>query len=170
MKWLTRISVPSLLTVLLTLSTSWLVNTQASASTNASTKVQAAASTATQTRYTYLRYEESPRRGPCKIIPNPSVPSAAFTVFGYLLTHNYSPPPYYKGNTPYGNTTHKLPDPPPGYGWFEYDVYSGSYSRSPDRIVTARNLIFEANGYPYFTPDHYESFVSMYICKPPVRA
>jgi guanyl-specific ribonuclease Sa len=101
----------------------------------------------------------------CELEANPAVPKEAFTVFFYLLSHNYSPPPGLKGNSVYNNSTHKLPNPPSGYRWFEYNVYPGS--GTAQRIVTARNGNLTVNGYPYYTPDHYNTFVPMYICKPP---
>lgn len=173
MKRLTRISMPSILTVLLMLSTSGMSYARTSAGITGSTNVHLSANIVAQADSIYSsihRKAAEPREG-CKPERNPNVPSAAFTVFEYLLEHNYSPPKGYKGNTPYGNTSHKLPDPPKGYRWFEYDVYSGSYSRSPDRIVTVRNGKIQYSGYPYFSPDHYDTFVPMYFCpggiKPP---
>jgi guanyl-specific ribonuclease Sa len=98
----------------------------------------------------------------CPIVENPNVPAAAFNVFSWLLTHNYSPPPGYQGNSVYDNSNGKLPSPPSGYRWFEYRVTKGPYTQ--ERIVTARNKKAVGNGYPYYTPDHYNTFRSMFLC------
>jgi guanyl-specific ribonuclease Sa len=124
-----------------------------------------AASALTQVRSAHSdTYRKVPNAG-CGLEANPAVPSEAFTVFFYLLSHNYSPPPGLKGNSVYNNSNHKLPNPPSGYRWFEYNVYPGS--GTAQRIVTARNGNLTVNGYPYYTPDHYNTFKPMYICKPP---
>lgn len=166
MKKLIFFRVPSLIIVLLMLSTYGIASAQASVNIKDSTNVRTATSAATQVRSIHsgiYKRISRPDLG-CEIGENPNVPQAAFTVFSYLLSHNYSPPTGYKGNTVYGNTTHKLPSPPAGYRWFEYDVQSGAYSRSAERIVTARTGLFTVNGYPYYSPDHYDTFVPMYIC------
>jgi guanyl-specific ribonuclease Sa len=123
-----------------------------------------AASTATRAHPSYSgTYKETPQAS-CELEANPRVPGEAFTVFFYLLGHNYSPPKNHKGNSVYNNSDHKLPDPPKGYRWFEYNVYPGS--GTAQRIVTARNHKLTVNGYPYYTPNHYETFLPMFICKP----
>jgi guanyl-specific ribonuclease Sa len=167
MKWLTRISMPSILTVILMLLTLGVASAQTSVGINGSSSVRIAANAVLKARSTYPGiYKKTPSPAtPCQIKRNPDVPDAAFTLFSYLLAHNYSPPKGYKGNTVYGNTTHKLPNPPSGYRWFEYDVYSGSYGRSPDRIVTARTGLGLPEEYPYYSPDHYGSFKSMFVCE-----
>jgi guanyl-specific ribonuclease Sa len=98
----------------------------------------------------------------CTLARNSNVPDEAFTVYNYLLAHNYSPPKGLSGNSVYSNSTHKLPNPPSGYRWFEYNVYAGS--GTAQRIVTARNFESTGGGYPYYTPDHYDTFEPMYYC------
>ena len=105
MKWLTRISMPSIFTVLLMLSTYGMVSARTTVGIKDSATVHIAASTAAQVRSTDSsthRRTSGPRAG-CQPEQNPNVPKAAFTVFEYLLAHNYSPPKGYKGNTPYGD-------------------------------------------------------------------
>jgi guanyl-specific ribonuclease Sa len=154
------ISVLSILTALFVLPT----YTVAFAS-GTSVSVKDAPNALTQARSAHsATYIEVPNAG-CELEANPAVPKEAFTVFFYLLSHNYSPPKGHKGNSVYNNTTHKIPDPPSGYRWFEYNVYPGS--GTAQRIVTARNGKLTVNGYPYYTPDHYNTFMPMFICKPP---
>jgi hypothetical protein len=106
-------------------------------------------------------YKGTPQAG-CTLARNPNVPSEAFTVYNYLLSHNYSPPKGLSGNRPYTDSTHKLPNPPSGYRWFEYYVYQGSGTQA--RIVTARTFNSTGGGYPYYSPDHFQTFEPMFYC------
>jgi guanyl-specific ribonuclease Sa len=93
--------------------------------------------------------------------PNPHVPMSAYALFDYLLSHNYTPPKNYGGGSVYNNSNNKLPKPPAGWRWFEYNVNPGS--GTAERIVTIRNGKGVEGGYPYYTPNHYTTFYSMYI-------
>lgn len=99
--------------------------------------------------------------GSSPLAPNPHVPMSAYALFDYLLSHNYTPPKGYSGNSVYNNSNNKLPKPPAGWRWFEYNVNPGS--GTAERIVTIRNGKGVEGGYPYYTPDHYTTFYSMYI-------
>jgi len=161
MKQLTRIGISSLLTIPLMLLTSGVASARTAVGVRDLTSAHVVASAATLARPTNSVVDKKTRK--CsQIVENGNVPARAFNVFTYLLGHNYSPPPGYKGNKPYKNSNGKLPDPPKGYRWFYYRVKTGPYTT--ERIVTARNFKAVGNGYPYYTPDHYETFMSMYLC------
>jgi guanyl-specific ribonuclease Sa len=73
---------------------------------------------------------------------------AALYVHDFALSHNYSPPPGYRGGGVYRNTTNKLP---PGGDYLEYRIYKTP--ASAERIVIDRNT-----NDTWFTGDHYVSF------------
>jgi len=163
MKRLTRsISMLSILTALFMLPTYGVALAGTSVSIKDTANTHLVTSAATQSTYSGT-YKNTPQAG-CGLRANPDVPSEAFTLFYYLIAHNYSPPSGLKGNSAYNNSNHRLPNPPSGYGWFEYNVYPGS--GTAQRIVTVRNSRFTTSGYPYYTPDHYNTFKPMFICKP----
>lgn len=103
-----------------------------------------------------------------EIRQNPNVPVAAFNVFGFLISHNYSPPPGYKGNSIYENRTHKLPDPPKGWHWYEYRTTKGP--GTGQRLVTLRDGKAVGGGYPYYSPEHYNDFTPMFLCSSVARS
>jgi guanyl-specific ribonuclease Sa len=160
-KQLTRISISSLLTIPLMLLISGVASARTAVSSEGLTSAHVAASTATLAHPANSVAGKN-IRACSETVPNPNVPSAAFDIFAWLLKHNYSPPPGYQGNSVYNNSTHKLPNPPTDYRWFEYRTTKGPYTS--DRLVTARNFKAVGNGYPYYTPDHYETFMSMFLC------
>ena len=160
MKQLTRIIISLLVAIPLMLLTSGVASARTAAGIEDLTSTHVVASTATLARPTNSFADKGIFA--CPIVQNPNVPSAAFSIFSYLLNHNYSPPPGYQGNSVYNNSNHKLPNPPSGYRWFEYRVTKGPYTQ--ERIVTARNFKAVGNGYPYYTPDHYSTFRSMFLC------
>ena len=161
MKQLTRIIISSLLTIPLMLLTSGVASARTAVSIKDLTGAHVAASTTTLARPTNSVVDK--KISACsQTVPNPNVPNAAFSVFAWLITHNYSPPTGLQGNSVYNNSNHKLPNPPSGYRWFEYRVYKGA--ATSQRIVTARNFKAVGGGYPYYTPDHYETFKPMFLC------
>ena len=162
MKQLTRITISLLLSIPLMLLTSGVASARTAVSVNDLTSAHVAASTATLAHPTNSVVDKNIQRACSQTVPNPNVPSEAFTVFAWLLKHNYSPPTGLQGNSVYNNSTHKLPNPPSGYRWFEYRVYKGA--ATSQRIVTARNFKAVGGGYPSYTPDHYETFVPMFLC------
>jgi guanyl-specific ribonuclease Sa len=161
-KQLTRIIISLLLTIPLMLLTSEVASARTAVSIKDLTSAHVAASTATLARPTNSVVDKNIRRACSQTVPNPNVPNAAFSIFAWLLKHNYSPPTGLQGNSVYENSTHKLPNPPSGYRWFEYRVYKGA--ATGQRIVTARNFKAVGAGYPYYTPDHYTTFRAMFLC------
>jgi hypothetical protein len=73
---------------------------------------------------------------------------AALFVYDFAISHNYSPPPGYKGGGVYRNTNGLLP---PGGDYLEYRIYTTP--GSAERIVIDRNT-----DDAWFTGDHYASF------------
>ncbi|MGH3589123.1 MAG: ribonuclease domain-containing protein [Pseudonocardia sp.] len=73
---------------------------------------------------------------------------AALYVDEFAKTHNYSPPPGYKGGGTFRNTNGKLP---PGGDYLEYRIYKTA--GSPERIVIDRST-----DTTWFSSDHYATF------------
>lgn len=77
------------------------------------------------------------------------VPEPAKFVYEYVLDHNFSPPPGYKGGRVFENNPEVLP---PG-NYKEYDIfkYTKGVNRGAQRIVVNVD-----NGIGYYTNAHYE--------------
>ena len=88
-------------------------------------------------------------------IPEEHCKAAAF-VYEFVLSHNYSPPPGYKGGSAYNNETGLLP---PGGDYLEYRIYTTP--GSAERLVFDRKRSAPDNA--WFSGDHYASFQQFYL-------
>ena len=109
----------------------------------------------THTRTTEAAVTEAPScvPGACDDLPPAcTIPQqhceAALYVYEFALSHNYSPPPGYRGGGTFRNTDGKLP---PGGDYLEYRIYTTP--GSAERIVIDKNT-----NDAWFTGDHYETF------------
>lgn len=110
---------------------------------------------ATHAKTTAASTAEAPQcvPGGCENLPpSCTIPQehceAALFVYDFAVTHNYSPPPGYKGGSAYHNTNGLLP---PNGNYLEYRIYTTP--GSAERIVIDRNT-----DDVWFTGDHYASF------------
>lgn len=88
-----------------------------------------------------------------------SYPPKAWQTLQFVRTHNWSPPPNYKGDRVFQNREGKLPA---GGDYREFDIDSciRGQKRGPERIV-----VDTKNGRAWYTPDHYNTFIEMQISK-----
>lgn len=89
-------------------------------------------------------------------IPEQHCEAAAY-VYRFARSHNFAPPPGYKGGSPYRNETGKLPA---GGDYLEYRIYTTP--GSSERLVLDRN----DSGSAWFTPDHYTTFMKFWLIVP----
>ena len=87
------------------------------------------------------------------------IPPDAFDVYNYIMGHNGSPPPGYKGGGVFNNDGRNGGQQLPGeYApYHEYDIYpkTPGVSRGLERIVIG------VGGRAWYTPDHYMTFYEM---------
>jgi hypothetical protein len=90
---------------------------------------------------------------------HPRIPQAdcdaAVHVYEYATSHNFTPPPGYKGKKGYRNDPPRLPT---GTFYYEYDLYPvpAAGGRDGKRIVIDRNTLVM-----HYTADHYRTFVQL---------
>lgn len=83
------------------------------------------------------------------------IPQAAYGTLQYLKTHNWTPPPGYKGGRVFQNRDGKLPA---CGNYREYDIhpYVKGQNRGVERLVVDINT-----GRVWYTPDHYDTFIEI---------
>ena len=99
-----------------------------------------------------------PAYKPWCLVDDPDVPDEAYAVEQFARTHNFSPPPGLKGNSPFEDAEHGLPALLRPYK--EYDVFPSlpGAGRRSERVILSDRIPYAS----WYTPNHYDNFILMF--------
>ena len=94
-----------------------------------------------------------------KLPEQKAIPTEAFEIFQYAMTHHGDTKPDYRGNTVFSNREKNLPLEENGIrlSYKEYDIHPWikGQNRGPERVVIS------SKGVGYYTNDHYKTFIKI---------